>query len=190
MSGLVDRNWMPFGISDSGRTITPAEWQAPPPELMPDLDDLFKCSGTSNLTAQDLVIPASVNEDSIDCTRGANYRWLRCIVQGSVTLKGAIQKWLFQDSTVDGNIEVGQFDNYWYPGRIPTAGGVIANTKTSTGAKVKVTLWDAEKPLVLNSDVEFIVKPKWMWLPFFLSQYVWVRIVNLFLPPEKKHLTK
>jgi len=42
-----------------------------------------------NLTATGLVIPAS-REDSIDCVRGNAYSFQSCVIEGSTTVKGAI----------------------------------------------------------------------------------------------------
>lgn len=191
MSGLTDIDWKPFGVSDSGRTITTNEWKPPADDQLALYTDLFKCSGTNNLSVYALEIPASVHEDSVDCVRGSNYKFFNLLVKGSITIKGAIDGWLFKDSKIDGLIEVGQFDNYWFPGRSPTQGGVLYSTTKSDGTGCKVRLWDSTSITSVACAAEPVVtKIPWaVWFPYFLSQYVWVRLVNLTLPKDKKHPT-
>ena len=165
MSEKPDVNWKPFGIADSGRHITSLDWY--PPAVLADWDDLFKCSGCTDLTVQELYIPAGSREDSIDCVRGSGYKFLSCIVRGSVTIKGSINGWHFKQCILDGKIEIGQFDKYWYPGRPPTRGGII----DSCTAKV-LWLWDAEQPIIFNTLVKVRKVPKVLWYPYFLYRYV------------------
>ena len=190
MSGLNDRNWKSYGPDDSGRTIGPADWVAPTADLLPNLDDLFKVSNSNDLTAVGLDIPASANEDSVDAVRFENFRMLNCIVRGSITLKGAGWKFLFKECVIWGTLEIGKYDNYWYPGRPPTQNGLLDRVTTGTESELKVVLWDATEPLFVATRAHVVKMPKIIWLPYFLSQYVWVRLVNLFLPPERKHKTK
>ena len=190
MSGLNDRYWKANAVIQDGMTIDPSNWTAPTPEELKTIDDVLKMSGKHDVTVQDLDIPASLTEDSVDAVRGTNYRFFRDVIRGSITLKGEIVGWLFRDSKVYGTIEVGQFDNYWYPGRGPTRAGMIDTCTNPLGGPIKLILWDAEMPLVMQADVLVVRRPKWLWFPYFLSQYIWVRLVNLTLPADKKHLTK
>ena len=170
MSGTVDKNWRSYvGPADNGRTITDTDWLAP--EFPRDYDDLFKCSRVENLTARGLEIPAS-REDSVDCVRGRNYRFVACVMHGSVTIKGAITGWLLQNCFIAGTVEAGQFDNYWYPGRLPTCGGVIDRCRGLGGASIRVKLWDATTPLAMNSDVKITRIPWLVWFPYFCARYV------------------
>jgi hypothetical protein len=190
MSGLNDTNWKGNVVNVSNANNGPDVWIAPKPSEIPGLSDIWKASNVENLTSHDLDIPSSDEEDSVDAVRGSNYKWLSCIIRGSVTLKGAIKTFLFQNCTINGTMELGQFDNYWYWGRPPTTGGKIDNCFSQNGTgEIKCILWDADEPEVVNSRVTFVKRSKFIWIPYFISQYIWVRLVNLFLPAEKKHAT-
>jgi hypothetical protein len=130
-------------------------------------DDLFKCSNVSNLTATGLVIPAS-REDSIDCVRGNAYSFQSCVIQGSVTVKGSIDGLKLYNCVVSGTVELGQYDNYWTKGRAPTRNVSLINCCSPDGKPIRVKLWDAEMPLVQNTNVKITKIPKWVWLPYFL----------------------
>jgi len=176
MSGTTDTNWKSYGPSDDGKTITPAEWY--PPAVPADWDDLFKGSDVENLTAEGLKIPAGSREDAIDCVRGTNYQFLFCSVFGRVTLKGALTRWTFQGGVLDGLVDVGQFDKYWYLHRPPTTNGMIDHVTTSSGKPIRVRLWDATSPNVINSNVKVTIIPKWIWLPYFIYRWFYIRIMD------------
>jgi hypothetical protein len=166
MSGTADTNWRSYvGPADNGLTVDTVEWQAP---LDPEnWDDLLKCSNCTGLTISGLTIPAS-REDSIDCVRGSNYTVQNCTVHGSVTIKGAINGLTLYGSVVSGTIELGQYDNYWEPGRAPTQNVSILDCTSPDGSPIRVKLWDAEMPLVQNTNVKVTQIPKWIWWPYFI----------------------
>ena len=165
MSGTNDTNWRSYGPIDDGTTVDAAEWQAP---LDPEnWDDLVKASNCIGLVISGLTIPAS-REDSIDCVRGSNYTVLHCTVGGSITVKGAINGFTLYGSCVSGTIELGQYDNYWKPGRSPTQNVSILDCTSPDGSPIKVKVWDAEVPFVQNSNVTVTKVPKWIWWPYFL----------------------
>jgi hypothetical protein len=166
MSGTADVNWRSYvGPQDNGLTVNAAEWQAP---LDPEnYDDLVKGSNCTGLVISGLTIPAS-REDSIDCVRGSNYTVQNCTVHGSVTIKGAINGLTLYGSVVSGTIELGQYDNYWEPGRAPTQNVSILDCTSPDGSPIRVKVWDAEVPFVRNTNVKITKVPKWIWLPYFL----------------------
>jgi hypothetical protein len=166
MSGTKDTNWRSYvGPNDNGLTVDAAEWQSP---LDPEnYDDLVKCSNCTGLVISGLTIPAS-REDSIDCVRGSNYTVQNCTVHGSVTIKGAINGFTLYGSVVSGTIELGQYDNYWQPGRAPTRSVSLLNCCSPDGSPVRVKLWDAEMPRIEGTEVRVTRIPKWIWLPYFL----------------------
>ena len=165
MSGTTDTNWRSYGPIDDGTTVDADEWQAP---LDPEnWDDRVKCSNCIGLVISGLTIPAS-REDSIDCVRGSNYTVLHCTVGGSITAKGAINGFTLYGSVVSGTIELGQYDNYWKPGRSPTQNVSILDTTSPDGSPIRVKVWDAEVPFVQNTNVKITKVPKWVWLPYFL----------------------
>jgi hypothetical protein len=166
MAGTTDTNWRSYvGPADNGLTVNAAEWQAP---LDPEnYDDLVKCSNCTGLTISGLTIPAS-REDSIDCVRGSNYTVQNCTVGGSITVKGAINGLTLYGSVVSGTIELGQYDNYWEPGRAPTQNVSILDCTSPDGSSIRVKLWDAEMPFCQNTNLKVTRIPKWIWFPYFI----------------------
>ena len=165
MSGTADVNWRSYGPIDDGTTVDAASWQAP---LDPEnWDDLVKCSNVDGLTARGLTIPAS-REDSIDCVRGSNYLIESCTIQGSVTVKGAIEGFELNNCVISGTVELGQYDNYWFKGRAPTRYVRLVNCCSPDGSPIRVKLWDAEIALIAGTSVQVTRIPKWIWLPYFL----------------------
>ena len=166
MAGIKDVNWRSYvGPQDNGKLVTSEDWQAPSDPKQ--WDDLFKCSNVENLTATGLVIPAS-REDSIDCVRGSNYLIQSCTIQGSVTIKGAIDGFELNNCVISGTVELGQYDNYWFKGRAPTRNVSLLNCCSPDGEPIRVKLWDADAPLVQNTNVKVVKIPKFIWLPYFL----------------------
>jgi len=166
MAGTSDTNWRSYvGPADNGKLVTSEDWQAPSNPR--EWDDLFKCSNVSNLTARGLTIPAS-REDSIDCVRGSNYLIQSCTIQGSTTVKGAIDGFELNNCVISGTVELGQYDNYWTRGRAPTRNVSLINCCSPDGSPIRVKLWDAEMPVVQNTNVKITKIPKWVWLPYFL----------------------
>jgi hypothetical protein len=166
MSGTADTNWRSYvGPQDNGLTVNAAEWQAP---LDPEnWDDLVKCSNCTGLVISGLTIPAS-REDSIDCVRGSNYLIQSCTIQGSVTVKGAIEGFELNNCVISGTVELGQYDNYWVKGRAPTRYVRLVNCCSPDGSPIRVKLWDAEIALIAGTSVKITRIPKWIWLPYFL----------------------
>lgn len=172
MSGTSDKNYRSF-VGEADRTITTADWQNPADPSQ--WTDIFKCSHCERFGAEGITIDGQgAKEDAFDAVRGAGYFLRQCLVKGSSTIKGSIDGWLYEDSEVHAQIEVGQFDNYWTPGQKPTRNGVIRRTY-HPGGRVKVVLWDADRPVVENSDVEITKIPWIVWFPYFLFRYVAIR---------------
>lgn len=166
MSGTKDTNWRSYvGPDDDGAVVLPENWHAPVDPQ--NWDDLIKGSNVSNLCVQSLTIPAA-REDSIDFVRGKNYVVQHCIVQGSVTIKGAIDGVSLADCQISGTVELGQYDNYWKRGRAPTRNVAMISCTSSDGSPIRVKLWDAEMPFIEGTSVKVTRIPKWVWLPYFL----------------------
>ena len=166
MPNITDTNWRSYvGPQDNGKLVTSEDWQAPSDPKQ--WDDLFKCSNVSSLTATGLVIPAS-REDSIDCVRGSNYLIQSCTIQGSVTVKGAIEGFELNDCVISGTVELGQYDNYWVKGRAPTRNVRLVNCCSPDGSPIRIKIWDAELSLIAGTSVKITRIPKWIWLPYFL----------------------
>ena len=166
MAGTSDTNWRSYvGPADNGKLVTSEDWQAPSDPKQ--WDDLFKCSNVDNLTTIGLTIPAS-REDSIDCVRGNAYSFKSCAIEGSVTVKGAIDGLRLYNCVLSGTVELGQYDNYWSRGRAPTRRVSLLNCCSPDGEPIRVKLWDAEMPVVQNTRVHVTRIPKWVWLPYFI----------------------
>ncbi len=166
MAGTSDTNWRSYvGPADNGKLVTSEDWQAPSNPR--EWDDLFKCSNVQGLTARGLTIPAS-REDSIDCVRGNAYSFKSCDIQGSVTVKGAIDEFELNNCVISGTVELGQYDNYWVKGRAPTRNVRLVNCCSPDGSPIRVKLWDAEMPRIENTSVQIIKMQKWVWLPYFI----------------------
>lgn len=171
MPDTHDSNWLSF-VGETG-VIRTGDWENPSDSSQ--YDDLFKCSSCIGFGADGLDIAGGSREDSVDCVRGSNYSFRRCIIRGSTTIKGSINGWLFEDNEVHAQIEVGQFDNYWNPGTPPTRGGVIRRTY-HPGGKVKVVLWNADVPTIEGSDVQITKVPWVVWFPYFCWRYIYIRL--------------
>lgn len=170
MSGTTDRNWRSFvGPRDDYAMVDPDNWVNPPdPE---NYDDIFKCSNVDSLTASRLDLPPG-REDSIDCVRGSNYLFRYLTVRGSITLKGAIEGWSLIRCVLSGTVEVGQYDNYWYPGRPPTRVGYISECTSPDGKPIRLKLWDATRPEIRSSQVKVTKIPFVIWFPYFCFRYL------------------
>jgi hypothetical protein len=166
MAGIKDVNWRSFvGPQDNGKLVTSEDWQAP--SNPKEYDDLFKCSNVSNLSATGLTIPSS-REDSIDCVRGSDYLIQSCTIQGSVTIKGAIDGFELNNCVISGTVELGQYDNYWVKGRAPTRNVRLINCCSPDGSPIRIKIWDAELSLIAGTSVQVTRIPKFIWLPYFL----------------------
>ena len=131
-----------------------------------DYSDIMKFSNCTNVFVADQII-YSGQENALDCVRGSNYRFYRCNFSdgpvSSATIKGSIDGWKMGECSCP-TIELGQFDNYWYPGRPPTRNGWIKDHR----GKARVVCWDSEPPVVENSKVQIWRVPKFIWYPYFL----------------------
>jgi hypothetical protein len=73
------------------------------------------------------------------------------------------------------DIELGQFDNYWTPGRKPTRNGLIKACVSEDGSPIRVTCWNADKPEVVGSNVKIRHIPWIIWFPYFCWRYLTTR---------------
>lgn len=179
MSGTHDRNWMGYG----GTNPDTSGFYNPPDPF--NYDDILKFSYCFDArTVNKLVMPG--RENCVDAVRGANYYWGYCqFADGAgvatMTIKGSIDGW-HVDGCVIGksktwtDIELGMFDNYWYFGRPPTRNGRITNCTRPDGKPIRVWLWDAQKPVVENSNVRIIKVPALVWFPYFTLRYFMTKI--------------
>jgi len=155
-----------------------------------EYSDILKFSNCHNITVTNCTISGG-KEDCIDAVRGNQYdinNTTLSPVYNGITLKGSIDTIEidnvgFTKHGTDCDIEFGQFDNYWYIGRKPTRNITIKDTNAYDGKSLKVKLWDAEEPVVFNSNVKVIKIPKIIWFPYFVFRAIQVRgITNIFKP--------
>ena len=175
----ADRNWKSYVREDN----PDLSGFVPPPNPQ-DYDDILKFSFCTNVLVSDQDFSGG-RENCVDAVRGAGYVLLNCILHcrgtAAVVFKGSIQGWSVHACHIEPagatDIEVGQFDNYWYPFRAPTRKGFIVGTRTTNGAAVRCTCWNADKPEVDESVV--VTKIPWViWFPYFCFRFVWIRLFD------------
>jgi hypothetical protein len=149
----------------------------------------MKFSNCTNVTVRDKTVEAG-KENCVDAVRGANYRWGGCTFKdgagvSTFTLKGSIDGWLIDECVVghgkNTDIELGQFDNYWYIGRPPTRNGIIRDSSSTYGKPIRITCWNAEPPKIVDTDVKITKIPAIVWFPYFCVRWITIRITNKFL---------
>lgn len=172
----ADKNW----ISYYGDNPDTSGFTNPPDPQ--NYQDIMKFSNCTNVVVQGKEVLAG-QENCVDAVRGSNYLWLNCTLRSgagvsAVTLKGAIDGWHYKDCSIahgkETDIELGQFDNYWVPGRAPTRNGTIENCVSNDGSPIKITCWNADKPTIINSNVKIVQVPWLIWFPYFCFRYVCV----------------
>lgn len=183
MSTFVDKNFRSYTESGTIDTV---------PELMdagPEFNDTLKCS--SNVRDLRIANKTVVNrkEDCVDLCRvyDGTFRNLTLRPKGEngITLKGAsagnyFPQLRFESHGKRCDIELGQFDNYWYPGRPATRGNVFEIEDVADSAPIHVNIWDAEQNEISGPNRFTVTKvPKAVWLPYFLFRYSWLRVENL-----------
>lgn len=140
-----------------------------------DYSDILKFSNCKDCIVSGCVIDGG-KEDCIDAVRGSNYTIENSTLiphHNGITLKGSIDGVLIENIMFDGHgkdcdIDIGQFDNYWWIGRAPTRNITIRNVNSTNGTPVIVRLWDAQNPVIENSNVKVIKVPKLLWWPYFV----------------------
>lgn len=165
-------------------SVDRSNWETP--KNSSDFDDILKFSNCSDASIKYIdFVGAPPKENWIDAVRGEDMVVRYCNFGSAgvsaITIKGGFHGW---DVRYCGfspckrrEIEVGQFDNYWYPGRPPTSGGVIAYCfRSDSSDPVRVTCWDAEPPVVIGGYVKITKVPKWIWVPYFLFRYACIRL--------------
>jgi len=162
------------------------------PENIGQYSDILKFSNCNNITVKDCTIESG-KEDCIDAVRGNNYTFTETALapkHNGITLKGSINGYAIKDVMFathgkDCDIEIGQYDNYWYIGRKPTRNGFIENVQSTDGKPVVIKLWDATKPDIVNSNVKVVKMPIFIWWPYFVFRAIQVRgFKNIFKPVE------
>lgn len=146
--------------------------------------DILKFSNCSNVLVKDCQIVGG-KEECVDIVRGDDYVLQGLVLepkgQAAIVIKGAVVNYKIIDCEFlshgkKQDIELGQFDNYWTFGRKPTRGGAIVNVRARDGKPVKVVLWDAEKPEIINSNVKIVKMPKIVVLGYFIFRAIYIKL--------------
>ncbi len=102
----------------------------------------------------------------------------------TIVCKGSFNNLLVQSCRFSGggkyDIELGQFDNYWKPGRPPTRNITVSLCARYDNKPVRIICWDSEVPLVLSSNVKITKVPKFIWFPYFLFRYLLAHLKGTF----------
>jgi hypothetical protein len=172
-----DANWQSYygDNPDTSGFVNP-----PNPQ---DYDDIMKFSDCTNVLVAGRFVTAG-SENCVDAVRGSNYNWDKCETQdgagrSTFTIKGSIDGWSIRQSVIGHgrrtDIELGQFDNYWEPGRKPTRNGLIDDCVSTDGGPIRVVCWNADKPKVIASKVKIRRVPWIIWFPYFCFRYLTIR---------------
>lgn len=148
-------------------------------------DDILKFGNCTNVLVHDICVDAG-RENNVDAVRGSDYTFSYLnFTDGSgvatMTLKGAISginisNCRFGRSKGLCEIELGQFDKYWYPGRPPTSNVCVNMCSSMDGKPIRIWLWDSERPSVFMTDAKITKIPRLAWFPYFCLRWVWIRI--------------
>lgn len=161
-------------------------------EISPPSGKEYSFSDILKFSICETVLVANVRilggtENSIDCVRGSNYSILGCsffgALQGGVVAKGSIEGFTlgechFGSKSKKFDVELGQYDNYWYPGRPPTRVVTIRNLTTAGGRPVRVMVWDSEMPTVINTNVKITKVPRLIVLLYFYWRHYTRKLFN------------
>lgn len=163
-----------------------------------EYSDILKFSNCTGITVDNCEIYGG-KEDCIDAVRGQLYTFKNSDlypVHNGITIKGSIDgvkidNVRFKTHGKDCDIDIGQYDNYWYIGRSPTRNVLIHNVNAVDGKPVVVRLWDALNPILENSNVKIVRVPKLIWFPYFVFRAIQTRgIKNIFNPVDSNTFIK
>jgi hypothetical protein len=184
----ADKNLESYAGEDgtviSNRVIAPDDWT--------QTSDVLKFSNCTNVVVDGCTIEGG-KEDCIDAVRGSNYTFNNTVLaprKNGITIKGSVNGYSinevsFVTSGSDCDIEFGQYDNYWYIGRPPTRNGKINLTNSVSGEPLVLKVWDAEVPVITESNIKVVKIPKIIWWPYFVFRAIQTRgIKNIFKPVE------
>lgn len=180
----TDLNYRSY-VGQSMLTIGPRNWANP--ENPEEYDDIMKFSNCNAVCVWDVIVLGG-RENCVDAVRGELYQWGACdfvpnpgVTRSTFTIKGSIDGWKIADcefytGATQSDIELGNYDNYWFPGRAPTRGGLIANCHKANGEPIKVLIFDATVPEIIGSRVKLVRVPKFVWWPYFVAKWAFRRI--------------
>lgn len=181
-SSFVDKNYRSFDgfvdlVDETSESLSPSS----------DFNDTYKLShGIGAKVANKHIV--NRNEDCLDICRVFDARITDIVLEpfgrNGITVKGASRDVIINAVLLchgsECDLEVGQFDNYWYPGRAPSV--VSVNIASAVGQPVRVRLWDGSLLSDHFSPSARVTRiPKAIWFPYFLFRYAQLRLTNVFL---------
>lgn len=191
MSTFTDAKSFRYYLRDGEKDLT-TERIDPQTSAYPDTVRVGHVTGV--VLANKTIV--NYDEDCVDSVGGKNILLRNCSLspkgRNGITVKGASEGFTAEGLTFNSHgrecdVELGAFDNGWYPGRPPTRGTKLTGFGSADIRKVLIKVWDAEDPVVSFPHV--IVRiPKWKWFPYCLFRYVWLRAENLYRRLRKMHL--
>lgn len=183
----TDKNYR--SITEDGTHDVAPETLPPTAAEALQYDDVLKFSNANSVTVANKIIHGG-KEDCIDIVRGLDLTFVNVQLlpaKNGITIKGGAELVEFRDLEflmpgVDQEIELGQFDNYWYPGRDASFWCTFQGRGRADGKPVRIKVWDFDfdkDGVAFESGVKITRVPKWIWFPYFLFQYTRLRAENL-----------
>jgi hypothetical protein len=177
MSSFIDKNY---------RSITTSYFEDLRPETLdpgPGYADTLKVSNCSEVRIENKDL-LNDGEDCLDLCRVSDSSFWKLVLtprgKNGITIKGASSlvyvSFLLLGHGSECDVELGQFDNYWYPGRKPTQ--FIHLHVDPEGETPIIRLWDADYPAV-HGPHRIVRIPKVVWFPYFLFRYTQLRVENI-----------
>lgn len=158
------------------------------PENPLKYSDILKFSICTNTLVEDTYVVGG-KEDCIDAVRGENYIIRRCVLhpngRNGITLKGNLKRAFIRDVEFETHgsecdIELGQHTIYsnFFGTNQKTEAVVIENTNSKSGKPLIVKVWNADKPVVINSNVKIQVVPKILVKLYFALRWIQIHIIG------------
>jgi hypothetical protein len=197
MTSFTDSNYRSIADQNGFVDLSPERLDPPPAA-----DDTLKVSHSDDVHVGFKEILNS-GEDCVDLVR-VNRSVFQSLTlwpfgRNGITIKGASADVFFTDLKFERHgrecdIELGQFDNYWYPGRAPTQlVTFFGRGMAFDGDALRVKVWDAEvedEDFQIDSGVDIKRIPKWVWYPYFLFRYTQIGVTNVIRKFRKQELIK
>ena len=164
----------------------------------PGDSDTRKFSNCQNVECANKYIVGAA-EDCLDLCRVDDSTFNDLLLEpkgnNGITIKGASNNVsihaTFHSHGKQCDVELGQFDNYWYVGRYPTE-NISLFVASTTGKPVKIRVWDGEVGVISTPadgpgfTVTYV--PKFVWFPYFCFRYAQLRLENLIRKFRKQPL--
>lgn len=126
-----------------------------------DYSDAVKCSNVKDVFIKECVIIGG-KEDVLDCNRySENISLFQCMLVPTglfvATIKGGSKNVSFVDCSIDGHGKEVDIDlgNWSDQSEEKATGVLISNCNTMDGSPIRVRVLNADKPVILNCNIEY-----------------------------------